>query len=132
LTCVMPSPVNVTYYPSMEQFTTAQIKDLKVIVKFVGIHCADRHRGEERSSLSSEMAELFPKGVSLCADCRALVEYALLKRRRCPLDPKPACKHCHVHCYGSEHREKMKRIMAFSGRKMIMRGRLDYLWHYFF
>jgi hypothetical protein len=70
--------------------------------------------------------------VTLCADCRALVEYALLKRRRCPLDPKPSCKHCHIHCYSKEHREQMKHIMAFSGRKMILRGRLDYLWHYFF
>jgi Nitrous oxide-stimulated promoter len=114
------------------EFTPAQIKDLKVIVKFVGVHCAARHRDEERGSLSSEMAVLFPKEVCLCAKCRALVEYALLKRRTCPLDPKPSCKHCPIHCYGREHRETMKHIMAFSGRKMIMRGRLDYLWHYIF
>jgi hypothetical protein len=116
----------------MEQFNTRQVKDLKVLVKFVGIHCAARHRGQERASLPSEMAAIFPIGVCLCEDCRALVEYALLKRRTCPLDPKPSCKHCRIHCYGREYREKIKHIMAFSGRKMILRGRLDYLWHYFF
>ena len=116
----------------MEQFTRAQLKDLKILVKFAGVHCAARHEGQERATLPPELAAIFPKGVPLCAGCRALVDYALLKRRTCPLDPKPACKHCHIHCYSREHREQMKHIMAFSGRKMILRGRLDYLWHYFF
>ena len=114
------------------ELTPAHIKDLKVIVKFVEVYCAARHRGEERGSLPPELATVFPKGHRLCAGCRALVAYALLKRRRCPLDPKPSCKHCPIHCYDREHRETMKQIMAFSGRKMILRGRVDYLWHYFF
>ena len=42
------------------------------------------------------------------------------------------CKHCHVHCYRPGHREKVREIMRFSGRHLILRGRLDLLWHYFF
>ena len=116
----------------MEQFNTRQVKDFKVIVKFIAVHCAARHRGQNRVSLPPDLAAIFPKGVSLCADCGELIAYALLKRKKCPLDPKPTCKHCHIQCYSNEHRNKMKQIMAFSGRKMILRGRLDYLWHYFF
>jgi hypothetical protein len=54
------------------------------------------------------------------------------KRRRCPLDPKPSCKNCHIHCYSKEYRAQIREIMAFSGRRLILRGRLDYLWHYLF
>jgi hypothetical protein len=68
----------------------------------------------------------------LCAECREFLEYAMTRRLRCPLDPKPACKHCPVHCYRPGHREKVKEIMRFSGRRLIRRGRLDLLWHYFF
>jgi hypothetical protein len=51
----------------------------------------------------------------------------------CPLEAeKPTCKHCRIHCYDKTHREKVREIMSYSGRKLMMRGRLDYLWHYFF
>jgi hypothetical protein len=116
----------------MEQFTAEQNKDLKVLVKFIRVYCAARHQGQAEVALPEDLAGMFKKGFSLCPDCRALLEYALLKRRTCPLDPKPSCKHCHIHCYGRDYRAKIREIMAFSGRRMIMRGRLDYLWHYFF
>ena len=67
-----------------------------------------------------------------CSECRGLLEHGLEKRRTCPLEPKPTCKNCRIHCYSREYRAKIREIMAFSGRKMILRGRLDYLWHYFF
>jgi YbgA-like uncharacterized protein len=116
----------------MEQFTPAQKKDLKVVTRFIEVYCRARHNGQTPVMLPEEMAGMFRHGVSLCADCRQLLEYSLEKRRKCPLDPKPACKNCHIHCYSKEHRARMREIMAFSGRRMILRGRLDYLWHYFF
>lgn len=116
----------------MEQFTSAQKKDLKVLVTFVRIYCKARHTGQGEVQVPADLADMFGKGVSLCPDCRALLDHALVKRRKCPLDPKPSCKHCHIHCYSREYRAKIREIMAFSGKRMIMRGRLDYLWHYFF
>jgi hypothetical protein len=116
----------------MEQFTSAQKKDLRVLIEFVRLHCGARHRGQAEAALPGELAAMFRKGVSLCPDCRALLDHALLKRRSCPLDPKPSCKNCRIHCYSREYRAQIREIMAFSGRRMIMRGRLDYLWHYFF
>lgn len=116
----------------MEQFTSAQKKDLKVLVSFVRVYCSVRHDGQTETSLTHDLAGMFRKGLHLCPDCRALLEYALDKRRKCPLDPKPSCKHCHIHCYSREYRARIREIMAFSGRRMIMRGRLDYLWHYLF
>ena len=116
----------------MEQFTGAQRRDFKVLVDFIRVYCESRHGGEADAPLPEELGETFGKEVRLCPGCRALLDYALLKRRNCPLDPKPSCKNCRIHCYSKEYRAMIREIMAFSGRKMVMRGRLDYLWHYFF
>ena len=116
----------------MEQFTSRQKKDLKVLMSFVRVFCSLKHDHQVETALPQELAGMFKKGLLLCPDCRTLVEYALEKRSKCPLDPKPSCKKCHIHCYSREYRARIREIMAFSGRRMIMRGRLDYLWHYLF
>jgi hypothetical protein len=116
----------------MEQFTSAQKKDIKVLLSFVRVFCTIRHRGQAGVELPADLSDLFKKGLDLCPDCRTLVEYALARLRKCPLDPKPSCKKCHIHCYGKEYTARIREIMAFSGKRMIMRGRLDYLWHYLF
>jgi hypothetical protein len=91
--------------------------DLKVIDAFVGIYCRGKHGSR--------------KG-ELCEACRELVQHAHVKRQRCPLDPKPACKHCPIHCYGKAQRQTMREVMGYSGRRLLLSGRLDLLWHYFF
>ena len=116
----------------MEQFTPAQKKDLKVLVAFTVTYCRSKHGERAPFPLPEDLAGEFRRGVDLCSDCARFLAYALERRRRCPLDPKPACKHCRVHCYSKEYRARVREIMAFSGRRMILRGRLDYLWHYFF
>lgn len=116
----------------MEQFTSEQKKDLKVVINFVRVYCTVQHGNQAEVTLPVDLADLFRKGLMLCPDCRSLLDYALEKRRKCPLDPKPSCKQCHIHCYSKEYRARIREIMAFSGRRMIMRGRLDYLWHYLF
>ena len=121
------------YDDVMQQFTTHQQKDLKVLIDFVAVYCHARHERSPRGpfDLPSEMKARFPQGVDLCPDCAGLLAHGIQKRRRCPLDPKPSCKRCHVHCYSRDYRAKVREVMGFSGRRMILRGRLDYLWHYF-
>ncbi len=114
----------------MEQFTDTQKKDLKILVRFVRIYCGAKHEGQEK--VLGEVSDIAGSDTLLCRECAAVVEHALEKRRRCPLDPKPSCKNCSIHCYGRGHRERIREIMAFAGRRMILRGRIDYLRHYFF
>jgi len=116
----------------MDEFTKEQKKDLKVLIDFVKVHCAARHTGQTDLALPADLMRTHQRQLMLCPDCQALLNYALLKRRKCPLTPKPSCKHCRIHCYSYKYRAKIREIMAFSGRRMILRGRLDYLWHYFF
>lgn len=118
----------------METLTAQQVKELKVLLAFVRLFCRHKHQAASQSPIlvPAELSSASRRPVSLCPECQGLVEHAIQKRRKCPLDPKPSCKHCHIHCYSKEHRARIREIMGYSGRKMILRGRLDYLWHYFF
>jgi hypothetical protein len=113
----------------MEQYSKAEKKEVGVLVNFVRIYCDAKH-GERHEM--KEAREMSGRKTILCLECTELVEYAMEKLRRCPLSPKPSCKKCHIHCYGKEQRARIREIMAFSGRRMILRGRLDYLCHYLF
>lgn len=74
----------------------------------------------------------FGKPVKLCPECREFLHYAISRRLKCPLPEKPTCKNCQIHCYRPGHRERVREIMRYSGRRLIMRGRFDLLWHYLF
>lgn len=114
----------------METITSQQKKDIRLIGKFVEVYCAGRHGGRPRQSflLPDDLGER-----RLCPECSVFMTYAIAKRIKCPLEAeKPSCKHCRIHCYGKAEREKVREIMAYSGRRLMLRGRLDYVWHYFF
>jgi Nitrous oxide-stimulated promoter len=111
-----------------------ELKDLQVLVTFTGVYCRCHHAADKSPlrSESGELEKLHLERVELCSDCREFLAYAIERRMRCPLEPKPTCKHCHIHCYRAGHREKVREIMKFSGPYLIKRGRLDLLWHYLF
>jgi len=115
---------------TMETLTKYQKKDIRLIGKFVEVYCAGKHGAQERSpfQLPEELGQR-----KLCRECAAFMEYAVSKRLKCPLEAeKPSCKHCRIHCYGKQQRDKVREIMGYSGRRLMLRGRLDYVWHYFF
>ncbi len=97
-------------------------KDEKVLRKFIQVYCQNNH---------------LKKGVpeykdGYCKECYELLEYSLKRLYNCPLDPKPQCKHCKVHCYKPKMRQKIKEIMKYSGIYFVKHGRIDWVLHYFF
>lgn len=59
-------------------------------------------------------------GRPLCPDCAALDAYARSRSDRCPfMGTKTFCSNCTVHCYKPEMREKIRRVMRFSGPRML-------------
>ena len=114
----------------METLTKHQNKDIRLIGKFIELYCAGKH-GDAK-----QMPVPLPAGLGerrLCPECTSFLEYAITKRMKCPLEAeKPTCKHCRIHCYAGPQLVKVKEIMAYSSRRLMLRGRLDYLWHYFF
>jgi hypothetical protein len=109
--------------------------DLKILLTFTSIYCEDRHAGESKTRLylkTHDVDALAGQSIDLCKRCTRLVTHALVKRTNCSMDPKPACKHCPVHCYQPAYRAEMKEVMRYSGRKLLFSGRLDYLFRLLF
>jgi len=89
---------------------------LRTLRRFVGVYCPRKHRSAPGA---------------LCDECGDLLAYARDRLETCPLDPKPKCKDCSVHCYRGEYRAQIKEVMKFSGIYFVKRGRLDWLVRYF-
>lgn len=71
--------------------------------------------------------------VSLCADCKELLEYAEKRLLNCPfMKNKPVCSGCEIHCYNKNEQEKIKKVMHTVGPKMIYTHTLDTLWYLFY
>jgi hypothetical protein len=114
----------------METLTKHQKKDIRLIGTFVEVYCTGNHGVVERTPFI--LPEDFGEH-TLCFECAAFMEYAVTKRIACPLETeKPSCKHCRIHCYAPQQRKKAREIMSYAGRRLMMRGRLDYVWQYLF
>lgn len=107
-----------------------ETKDLRLLALFTSVYCGDHHAAHQRTGIDLGLPK--SAGYRYCAACSDFLHYAIERRQRCPLEPKPSCKHCEVHCYRPGHREKVREIMRYSGKTLIRRGRLDLLWHYLF
>lgn len=119
---------------SSMKLTRKEWKDLRLLALFTECWCQAHHTHLSRASREKDavLEPLALRSCRLCDSCRELLDYAIARRRGCPLDPKPVCKECPIHCYKPVYREEIRKIMRFSGRRLILRGRLDLLWHYFF
>jgi len=101
-------------------------KDEKVLRAFIARYCRTHHLD---TGVDAQVQE---QGQAYCQECYELLHYALQRNANCPLDPKPACRQCEIHCYKTQMREKIRQVMKFSGKYYAKRGRFDWVWHYFF
>jgi len=120
--------------PGMPKESTDSLleKDLRVLARFIEVYCRSWHKDQPRSEVilkGHDLRALMGRTIRLCDDCFKLLAHAFYKRSRCPLNPKPACKHCPQHCYHPLFRRQIREVMKYSGRKLVLSGRLDYLWH---
>jgi hypothetical protein len=110
-------------------------KDLKTLAMFINLYCRCNHADQPREAVdlrTHDVRAIAGRSIVLCEECRKLLTHAFVKRSHCPMDPKPACKHCPNHCYHPTYRAKIREVMKFSGKKMLLSGRLDYLFHLLF
>jgi len=85
----------------------------KVVEAMIKIYCKNNHG--------------FPV---LCNECSELRDYAILKLEKCNFgEKKPACKKCKIHCYPIEKRNQIKKIMRYSGKRLILKYPLITLKH---
>lgn len=57
----------------------------------------------------------------LCPECSAMLEYALGRLDKCRFsNDKPTCRKCPVHCYRPDMRRRIRKVMRWSGPRMIL------------
>lgn len=78
-------------------------REKRVVAEMITLYCLDQH-----------------KTASLCPECAALIRYAHERSDKCPfMESKTFCSNCRVHCYQPDMREKIRRVMRYSGPRMI-------------
>ena len=66
----------------------------------------------------------------LCPSCHNLAEYAKTRSEKCPfMEQKTFCANCKVHCYRPEMREEIRKVMRFSGPRMLFHHPAMAIWH---
>lgn len=85
---------------------------------------ANKRKAEKE--LVSWMIRNYCKGNHLkkgypCKECQELIDYASMRSDKCPfMETKSFCSNCKVHCYKPEMREKIKKVMRYSGPRMLL------------
>lgn len=83
---------------------TKREREKKMVSQMIALYCKKNHH---------------TKG-SLCPECAQLEVYARLRSEKCPfMETKTFCSNCKVHCYKPEMRERIRKVMRFSGPRMI-------------
>ncbi|MGD2110877.1 MAG: nitrous oxide-stimulated promoter family protein [Phycisphaerae bacterium] len=107
-------------------------RDLRTLASFIQIYCDGRHRSLERNTptlKTHDLDDIAARPLTLCRACQRLLTHAFVMRARCTLDPKPSCKKCPNHCYAPKYREQIRTVMRYSGKRLVLRGYVGYLWH---
>lgn len=69
-------------------------------------------------------------GAEFCPDCQKIADYADARIAKCPrMDIKTFCNVCPIHCYAPQERAQIRRIMAYSGPRMLLHHPLMTLRH---
>ena len=80
-------------------------REKEVVSLMISLYCRKKH--------GSRKGELCPK-------CRGLNDYARMRSDKCPfMEQKTFCSNCRVHCYKPQMREEIRKVMKFSGPRMI-------------
>lgn len=57
----------------------------------------------------------------MCPECLVLYKYARMRIEKCPfMETKTFCSQCKVHCYMKDKREQIRKVMRFSGPRMLV------------
>ena len=104
-------------------------REIETLARFCNMYCRSLHadRQRKRVQMKGVLALLPQQQAILCTECSRLFMHGAVKRTLCPMDPRPACSRCPAPCYAPGYRESMKRVMRYSGTRMVFRGRFDYL-----
>lgn len=89
--------------PEMLEIAKKHKIEKMIIAKMISIYCRGKHNSDE-----------------LCRDCSNLLDYCGKKIDSCRwIENKPNCSSCTTVCFSKENREKLRKIMRFSGPRLL-------------
>lgn len=81
-------------------------REQETLAAMIALYCHDLHAPAD----------------GLCAECATLREYARARLERCTFGAeKPKCSDCPIHCYKPAMREAIRRVMKYSGPRMMVK-----------
>ena len=90
-----------------------RIKEQETVELMIKLYCKGNHKND-----SNRIQEISKNG--LCYECLELLEYCKARSENCPfMENKTFCNNCKVHCYNPKMREKIKKVMKYSGPRMM-------------
>lgn len=79
-------------------------REKATVSEMIALYCRKQHKSKKE----------------LCPECAALKAYACLRSDKCPfMETKTFCSNCKVHCYKPQMREEIRKVMRFSGPRML-------------
>ncbi len=79
-------------------------KEKEVVKNMIEIYCRGNKHDKEKT----------------CSECQELIEYSHDRLDKCPfMEEKTFCSNCEKHCYKKEEREKIRRVMRYSGPRIL-------------
>ena len=98
----------------MDKLTGKLKREHQSLVRMTAIYCKGQHNHSD----------------GLCDNCTDLMDYSADRLAKCPYgQAKPNCNKCPIYCYKKPSREFVRRIMRYSGPRMLIHHPIDALRH---
>lgn len=89
-------------------------KEKHILDKMIFLYCTKKHHALK----------------ALCPGCEVLKTYAMERLTNCPFKTdKKACRDCRIHCYQKDKRSEIRKVMRFSGPRMLYYYPFDFMQH---
>lgn len=96
-------------------------KEERLVEEMIALYCRKNHTLKKGGRQG---------GYELCPVCQKLRDYAVARSGHCPfMEQKTFCNNCRVHCYSPKMREEIRKVMRFSGPRMLLYHPGLVLWH---
>lgn len=102
----------------MDKTEKKRQKEQYVVEEMIRLYCRKNHPQYDKQK------------DQMCPECQKLSDYAKQRSQMCPfMKEKTFCANCKVHCYQPEKREQIRKVMRFSGPRMLFYHPLLAIWH---
>jgi hypothetical protein len=90
--------------------------EVETLKKFFEIYCTKKHENQTAFTKYFEYKNLkFDETLTLCEECKTLINYSFERLNECPHEIKPKCRSCKDPCYEKSKYKAVAKVMKYSG-----------------